>query len=146
MALPESRLENYLAAMADPNTPCPHYPEATLTRVERLLEACVHEYKRLVEEVAKKNEFVELRFDGRNIKDESGQVMTYNDVQAVVIDKSKYAVLIYDELCLVPVFWLGDAIEFSETHIIDNEPYVNRIIINDKNQTKYEEIHLQKGN
>lgn len=146
MALPETRLELYLAAMSDPDTPCPHFPEATLSRLEIMLEACVHEYKRLVQEIEKKNEFVELHYDDRNITDEDGNILNYQQIQDLVIDKSKYVVLTYDALCLVPVFWLGDAIEFSETHIIDNEPYINRVIINAQNQIKYEEQHLQKGN
>lgn len=64
----------------------------------------------------------------------------------MVIDPSKYVVCIWYELCLVPVFWLGDAVEFTETHIIDDEPYINRVIINDQNRIEFEEMHLQKGN
>lgn len=146
MALPETRLELYLAAMSDPDTPCPHFPEATLSRLEIMLEACVHEYKRVIDELNKRTEYVEIYFKDGYLKDKDDKILTYQEVQDMVIDPSKYVVCIWYELCLVPVFWLGDAVEFTETHIIDDEPYINRVIINDQNQIKFEEMHLQKGN
>lgn len=45
MSMPDTRIEHYLKALSDPGTPCPHYPEATLSRIETYLEACVHQQK-----------------------------------------------------------------------------------------------------
>lgn len=69
MALPETRLELYLAAMSDPDVPCPHFPEATLSRLEIMLEACVHEYKRVIDELNKRTEYVEIYFKDGYLKD-----------------------------------------------------------------------------
>lgn len=41
MALPETRVENYLDAIAHDNA-CPHYPEVTRTRVENYLDEITH--------------------------------------------------------------------------------------------------------
>lgn len=145
MSMPDTRIEHYLEALSDPDTPCPHYPEATLSRIEMYLEACVHQQKEILEELKKRTEYVEIYFKDGYLKDKNDNILTYQQVQDMVIDPSKYVVCIWYELCLVPVFWLGDAIEFSETHIIEDEPYINRVIINKDNDIRFEEMHLQKA-
>lgn len=146
MSMPETRIEYYLNALSAPSAQGPNFPKETLSRIEMYLEAILGEYHRILEELKKRTEYVEIYFKDGYLKDKNDKILTYQEVQDMVIDPSKYVVCIWYELCLIPVFWLGDAIEFSETHIIENEPYINRVIINAQNQIKFEEMHLQKGN
>lgn len=88
-----------------------------------------------------------LYFDGTNIREnKGGTILTYNDIYSLISNPIIHVTVNYaDGNVLIPTFWVGSAIEFSNTLIIDGSCYDCRLIINSDNQIKYEEIELGKA-
>lgn len=83
-----------------------------------------------------------LYFDGTNIREnKGGTILTYSDIYSLISNPIIHLTVNYaDGNVLIPTFWVGSAIEFSNTLIIGSECYVCRLIINNDNQIKYEEV------
>lgn len=87
---------------------------------------------------------IQLYFDGTHIYNKQGGTqLEYTDVYNIISNKYNLVTVNYaDSNVLYPVFWTGDAVEFSNILQIDGKSYSVRLIINAQNQIDYTELEL----
>lgn len=98
----------------------------------------------------KKMERVELYFESvaSGIKDKDGNVLSFEEVKALVEDTSKFVTLMYQGFnwLLPTIDDNGDAIQFEGTYIISGDATIERVMINLDDELSAYSIPVENAN